>query len=87
MGRKAGRVSGGREALVREEISRADLTLATVLAGVIWHMGQDPALRAMAEANTLERFVEGCRSDVTFPHKLVHALMAVREAATCQTSI
>ena len=63
-------------------INRDDMMLGTVLAGVILHMGADPHIRAMLEANDRDRFIEGCQADVTFPAKFADALMAVREAAT-----
>lgn len=62
-------------------INRDDMMLGTVLAAVLMHMGADPAIRAMFDANDRDRFIEGCRSDVTFDAKLCDALMAIREVA------
>jgi len=59
-----------------------DMVLGAVLAGVLIQMAGDPAIRAMFDTNDRDRFIEGCRSDVTFDAKLCNALMWVRDAVT-----
>lgn len=49
------------------------------LAGLVWLLGQDPDLQAMAEANDIEHFIEGCKGPM-FEQKLGQACLTFREA-------
>ncbi|MEK6310099.1 MAG: hypothetical protein V4737_12890 [Curtobacterium sp.] len=63
------------------DISPANRTAGTVMAGVALLLMQDPQLSAMAAENDKQRFVEGCQNAPWFRQKFAQALMQIRETA------
>lgn len=57
----------------------AQAAAATVMASVIALMAQDPQIKAMAETNDKERFIEGCQNSPQFRAKFTRAILAVQE--------
>ena len=69
-----------RRALAEEGVTTPAAQEAVLtLVGLVWLLGQDPDLQAMAEANDLDHFIEGCRSPM-FEQKLGQACLTFREA-------
>lgn len=64
-----------------ESITREELTIATVLAGVVAIFQQNPKYLAMAQNNNRDRFIEGCQNDPEFSRAVTLALAEVRAAA------
>lgn len=63
----------------RRRPTRDELAAATVLAGVVYLLGNDPQIRAMLDNNDRDRFIEGCRSDPQFAVKFGRALLTIKE--------
>ncbi|UYL87122.1 hypothetical protein QEH40_gp01 [Microbacterium phage OscarSo] len=66
--------------LIESGMPREHVAASLVIAGVLHLLAADPELAAMAEANDLEHFLEGCKSPA-FDAKLGAALLEIRAAA------
>ena len=67
--------------LIEAGESREHVAAALVMSGVLLALAADPEIRAMAEANDAERFVEGCKNPA-FEMKFAKALLGIRDLAT-----
>lgn len=66
--------------MIESGVPRIHVAAELTIAGVLHLLAADPELRAMAEANDAEHFIEGCKSPA-FDAKLVAALATIRELA------